>query len=179
MPSGTQQEPGQDLESTATMAIPDEVIEAIGGVVGSSVSLAATYPLVQVSIWQALEHKSDSKQQQELKLLEERYKHLPTPVRQIATVCLRKPGDETLRPGRNCTQSTTCGNLSESYAPPTVRQAWWMAQPLCWTEAMPGSHSHLVRHLLLPVLHDSPGCRGKFMRSILHPPMRAHAPLWP
>uniref|UniRef100_A0A7S0UVS8 Uncharacterized protein n=1 Tax=Polytomella parva TaxID=51329 RepID=A0A7S0UVS8_9CHLO len=62
------------------MVLSDAAIDSIGGAVGASISLAATYPLLIVSTWQALEHPSESNQDDELA---RRYKFLPSPFKEL------------------------------------------------------------------------------------------------
>ncbi|MEW5297348.1 MAG: hypothetical protein WDW36_000562 [Sanguina aurantia] len=62
------------------MPVSEAAIEAVGGAVGSVISVAVTYPLTIVSTWQGLEHKAENN---DIMALKQVFKLLPSPIKEL------------------------------------------------------------------------------------------------
>ncbi|KAG2494995.1 hypothetical protein HYH03_006928 [Edaphochlamys debaryana] len=99
----------------------DAAVEAVGGAVGSVLSLLATYPLAVVSTWQALEHQKGSEGgTSELRL---KYAHLPSPIKELLVYSEERGWPALFAGLRPCLAATAVSNLVYFYIYSALRQA--------------------------------------------------------
>ncbi|GLI67069.1 hypothetical protein VaNZ11_011263 [Volvox africanus] len=99
----------------------EAAVEAVGGAVGATISLAATYPLLIVSTWQALEHS-------EGKLLatdelRQKFAFLPSPLRELAIYSVSRGWRSLFAGLQPCLAATAISQAVYFYLYSALRQA--------------------------------------------------------
>ncbi|GIL85051.1 hypothetical protein Vretimale_9925 [Volvox reticuliferus] len=99
----------------------EAAVEAVGGAVGATISLAATYPLLIVSTWQALEHSGGVELATDE--LRQKYAFLPSPLRELAIYSVSRGWRSLFAGLQPCLAATATSQAVYFYLYSALRQA--------------------------------------------------------
>lgn len=109
------------------MPISDSAVEAIGGAIGSCIAIGATYPLTNISTWQALQHSSDYDGTEEERTLEavlrHKYRFIPAPIKDLLVYSQTKGWGALYAGIKPCLVATGASQGVYFYLYSAIRQA--------------------------------------------------------